>query len=762
MKVAILGGGPAGLYFAISMKLRNPGHEITVLERNRFDDTFGWGVVLSDETMANFGDNDPVSEAMIRECFAYWDDVKVIRGEECMTSGGHGFCGIGRKQLLLLLQERARALGVALEFQTDISPEKLEELRKSHDLVVAADGLNSKTRALYADHFHPEVDMRRNHFVWLGTRQKFDDAFTFIFEETEHGWIWAHTYQFDDDTATFIVECGPETFEAFGFGHLSQAESIALCEKIFARHLGGHSLMTNAKHIRGSAWIRFPRVTCESWFFENVVLLGDASATAHFSIGSGSKLGMESAIALADELNSGKSLFAALTDYQEARKLQVLRVTSAARNSTQWFEEVERYLKLDITQFTYALLTRSQRISHENLRLRDPEWLGSAEAWFQQKSGSNSTRRPMFAPYALRGMALVNRVVVSPMAQYKARDGMPNDWHLIHYAERAKGGAGLVFTEMLCVSKEARITPGCPCIGPEQEEEWTRLTRFVHAETPAKICAQIGHAGRKGSTRLAWDGIDQPLAEGNWPLLSASAIPYLPQSQMPKAMNRADMDTIKNQFIAAVVSADHAGFDMVEMHAAHGYLLASFLSHVTNNRDDEYGGSLENRLRFPLEVFDAMRAAWPSEKPMTVRISAHDWVGNEGIQPADAVEIARAFKAAGADAINVSSGQTTKAEKPVYGRMFQAPLSDLVRNELDVPTLVAGNIYEPDHVNSILMAGRADLVLLARPHLADPYWTLHAAVDLGDTAQAWPAPYEGGRRQANTLAERARGMGNMG
>jgi anthraniloyl-CoA monooxygenase len=745
MKVAVLGGGPAGLYFAISMKLRNPEHAITVLERNRFDDTFGWGVVLSDETMGNFGENDPVSEAMIRDHFAYWDDVKVIRGADNMSSGGHGFCGIGRKQLLLLLQDRARALGVALEFQSDVFPEKLQELRATYDLVVAADGLNSKTRALYADHFRPEIDMRRNHFVWLGTRQKFDDAFTFIFEETEHGWIWAHAYQFDDDTATFIVECGPETFEAFGFGDLSQADSIALCEKIFARHLGGHSLMTNANHIRGSAWIRFPRVTCENWFFENVVLLGDASATAHFSIGSGSKLGMESAIALADELNSGKPLAVALTDYQEARKLQVLRVTSAARNSTQWFEEVERYLKLDITQFTYALLTRSQRISHENLRLRDPEWLGAAEAWFQQQSGSNSSRRPMFAPYTLRGMTLANRVVVSPMAQYKAQDGMPNDWHLIHYAERAKGGAGMVFTEMLCISQDARITPGCPCIGPDQEEAWARLTRFVHAETPAKVCAQIGHAGRKGSTRLAWDGIDQPLPEGNWPLLSASAIPYLPQSQTPKAMDRADMDLIRDQFVAAVISADRAGFDMVEMHAAHGYLLASFLSPVTNTRDDDYGGNVENRLRFPLEVFHAMRAAWPADKPMTVRISAHDWVGDEGIQPQDAVEIARAFKAAGADAINVSSGQTTKAENPVYGRMFQTPLSDLVRNELEVPTLVAGNIYEPDHVNSILMAGRADLVLLARSHLADPYWTLHAAVDLGDSPtapEAWESPDE--------------------
>jgi anthraniloyl-CoA monooxygenase len=759
MKIAVLGGGPAGLYFAISMKLRNAAHDVTLYERNRADDTFGWGVVLSDETMNNFGTNDPVSEQMIRNNFAYWDDIRTVRGEEAMTSSGHGFCGIGRMKLLLLLQERARQLGVVLNFEADITPEKIAALRISHDLVVAADGLNSKTRALYADKFQPQIDMRRNHFVWLGTHQKFDDAFTFIFENTEHGWIWAHAYQFDDNTATFIVECGPETFTAFGFDKLSQQDSIALCEKIFARHLGGHKLMTNANHIRGSAWIQFPRVTCENWYFDNVVLLGDASATAHFSIGSGSKLGMESAIALADVLNAGTPLAEALQSYEAARKLQVLRVTSAARNSTEWFEEVERYLTLDLMQFTYALLTRSQRISHENLRLRDPVWLAQAEAWFQQKAGNPAGRSPMFAPFKLRDMTLVNRVVVSPMAQYKAKGGMPNDWHFVHYAERAKGGAGLVFTEMLCVSLQGRITPGCACLGADQVPLWRRLTDFVHAETQAKICAQIGHAGRKGSTRLAWDGIDQALPEGeNWPLLSASAIPLMPGNVVPKAMDRTDMDRVKAEFVASVQAAEEAGFDMIEMHAAHGYLLAAFISPITNQRSDEYGGSLENRMRYPLEIFHAMRTVWPAQKPMTVRISAHDWMGEAGVTPAEAVEIARMFKDAGADAINVSSGQTDKAEQPVYGRMFQVPFSDRVRNDLGAATLVAGNIYEADQVNSILMAGRADLVMLARPHLYDPYWTLHAAVEMGDAAQAWPAPYEGGRRQALQLAERARAM----
>ncbi|MGH1578831.1 bifunctional salicylyl-CoA 5-hydroxylase/oxidoreductase [Planktotalea sp.] len=757
MDIAVLGGGPAGLYFAISMKLRDASHNITVYERNRHDDTFGWGVVLSDDTMSSFEDNDPVSEKMIRDAFAYWDDVKVVRGDETMTSSGHGFSGIGRKVLLLLLQERARALNVELKFQTEISAEGIEKLRQDCDLVVGADGLNSQTRALYKDEFKPEIDMRLNHFIWLGTHQKFDDAFTFIFEETEHGWIWAHAYQFDDDTATFIVECSPEVFEAYNFANITQLESIALCETIFAKHLGGHSLMTNANHIRGSAWIQFPRVTCENWYFDNVVLLGDASATAHFSIGSGSKLGMESAIMLADQLNSDVSVSAALQNYQEERKLQVLRVTSAARNSTTWFEELERYLKLDMMQFNYALLTRSQRISHENLRLRDPEWLGSAESWFQEQAGVDTQRAPMFAPFQLRDMTLSNRVVVSPMAQYKAKDGMPNDWHFSHYAERAKGGAGLVFTEMLCVSMEGRITPGCPCIGPDQVTEWSRLVSFAHEHTQARMCAQIGHAGRKGSTRVAWDGIDQPLGDDHsWPLMAASPIALMDGNVVPKEMDRADMDKVTAQFVEAVKAANAADFDMIEMHAAHGYLLASFISPITNQRSDEYGGSLENRMRYPLEVFRAMRATWPASKPMTVRISAHDWMGEDGINPDDAVAISAMFKEAGVDAINVSSGQTDKGEKPVYGRMFQVPFADRVRQDVGLPTLVAGNIYEPDHVNSILMAGRADLVLLARPHLTDPYWTLHAAVELGDTQQAWPKPYGSGQRQAEILAERAK------
>ncbi|TYR33134.1 bifunctional salicylyl-CoA 5-hydroxylase/oxidoreductase [Mesorhizobium microcysteis] len=755
MKVAVLGGGPAGLYFAISMKLRDAAHEVTVFERNRADDTFGWGVVLSDETLDNLAANDARSAAAIREHFAYWDDIAVVHKGVRTVSTGHGFCGIGRMKLLLLLQERARELGVDLRFQAEIADQ--EKLMGEYDLVIAADGLNSRTRTAFAEHFRPDVDTRKCKFVWLGTKQKFDDAFTFIFEKTEHGWVWAHAYQFDPDTATFIVECTEATWEKFGFGQMSQQESIAVCERIFRDHLGGHALMTNANHIRGSAWINFPRVLCERWSYRNIALMGDAAATAHFSIGSGTKLALESAIAMAEYLHSEPTLEAAFTKYEDARRLEVLRLQSAARNSMEWFEEVERYLDLDPVQFNYSLLTRSQRISHENLRLRDAAWLGGAEDWFQRQAGAaaNSNRAPMFAPFRLRGMELKNRVVVSPMAQYRAVDGTPTDWHFVHYAERAKGGAGLVYIEMTCVSPEGRITPGCPGFyKPEHEAVWKRIVDFVHAETDAKICAQIGHSGAKGSTQLGWEEMDAPLRDGNWPLLSASATPWSPKNQTPKAMDRADMDMVCDQFVAAAEMADRCGFDMLELHMAHGYLLSSFISPLTNLRTDEYGGSLENRMRWPLEVFHAVRAVWPADKPISVRISANDWVGDEGVTPEEAVSIARILQEAGVDICDVSAGQTSQRAKPVYGRMFQTPFSDRIRNETGMATMAVGNIYEPDHVNSILMAGRADLVCLARPHLADPYWTLHAAAKLADKGVKWPDPYLPGRDQLYRLAER--------
>jgi len=755
MRTVILGGGPGGLYFAISLKLRNPAHEVVVVERNKPDDTFGWGVVLSADTLDNLDVNDAKSAKAIRDSFVYWDDIAVHYRGAVMRSGGHGFSGIGRKRLLNILQERATELGVEIRYETEAQP---VEAYKDFDLIVGSDGVNSRVREAFADVFKPNIDVRACKYIWLGTHQKFDDAFTFIFEETEHGWIWVHAYQFNADTATFIVECTEETWKKAGFDKMSTDETVAACEKIFAKYLNGNALMSNARHLRGSAWLNFNRVLCERWSTGNVVLLGDSAATAHFSIGSGSKLAMESAIALANYIDSEPDMAAAFARYEDERRVEVLRLQSAARNSIEWFEDVERYLHLDPVQFNYSLLTRSQRISHENLRARDGEWLAGAEKWFEQQATGTAPKeahRPMFVPLKVRGVELRNRVVVSPMAQYRAVDGLPTDWHLVHYAERAKGGAGLVFTEMTCVSAEGRITPGCTGMyAPEHEAAWKRIVDFIHAESGAKVALQLGHAGAKASTQLGWEDSDAPLKSGNWPIVSASAVPWSPQNQTPRAVTRADMDRIRDDFVRAAQMGERAGFDWLELHYAHGYLMSAFITPVTNTRTDEYGGSLDNRLRFPLEVFHAVRKVWPDDKPISVRISANDWVGDKGITPQDAVEIARILHEAGVDMVDVSAGQTSIEAKPVYGRMFQTPFSDRIRNEAGVATLAVGNIYEPDHVNSILMAGRADLVCLARPHLANPYWTLHAAADANERGVTWPKPYWPGRDQMYRLKSR--------
>ena len=755
MRTVILGGGPGGLYFAISLKLRNPAHEVVVIERNKPDDTFGWGVVLSEDTLANLDANDIESARAIRNSFVYWDDVAVHYRGAVMRSGGHGFSGIGRMRLLNVLQDRARALGVDLRFETEAQD---LDAYKDYDLIVGADGVNSRVRAAYADVFKPDIDVRACKYIWLGTHQKFDKAFTFIFEETEHGWIWAHAYQFDADTATFIVECSEETWRKAGFDTMQGEEALRACEKIFAKYLNGNALMSNAKHLRGSAWLNFNRVLCERWSTGNVVLLGDAAATAHFSIGSGSKLALESAIALANYIDTEPTMAGAFARYEDERRMEVLRLQSAARNSIEWFEEVERYLHLDPVQFNYSLLTRSQRISHENLRARDPDWLAAAEMWFEQKATGDvpkAAKPPMFVPLRVRGIELKNRVVVSPMAQYRAVDGVPTDWHFVHYAERAKGGAGLVFTEMTCVSPEGRITPGCTGLYNEtQEKAWQRIVDFIHAETDAKVALQLGHAGPKASTQLGWEDSDAPLESGNWPIVSASSVPWSPINQTPRALTRADMNMVRDQFVRAAEMGDRAGFDWLELHYAHGYLMSAFITPLTNKRTDDYGGSLENRMRFPLEIFHAVRKVWPDHKPVSVRISANDWVGPRGVTPQEAVAIAQILKDAGVDLIDVSAGQTSLEAKPMYGRMFQTPFSDRIRNEASVATLAVGNIYEPDHVNSILMAGRADLVCLARPHLANPYWTLHAGADAHYQGTTWPKPYWPGRDQLHRLKSR--------
>jgi len=750
VRTACIGGGPAGLYFAISMKLRDPVHEIEVFERNAPGVTFGWGVVFSDQTVENLQANDPKSAAIIAGEFAHWDDIDVhIRGET-ITSGGHGFIGIGRRRMLEILQDRARELGVVLSFNAECDP--ADPKWRNYDLVIASDGANSRFRDATPEAFGVDVDVRKNKFIWLGINKAFE-AFTFAFEETEHGWIWAHAYRFAPDFSTFIVECSEEVWRAIGFDKMSQEESIAKCEQLFAKYLDGHALQSNAAHLRGSAaWLNFPRVKCERWSTGNVILLGDAAHTAHFSIGSGTKLALEDSIKLAEVLNrDGLSLEAAMDEYVAERNLEVLKLQNSARNSTEWFETLERYLHFEPLQFAYSLLTRSQRISHENLRLRDRDWLEGVERWFWKRATdgrSNKTAPPMFAPLKLREMTVENRITVSPMAMYSAVDGVPNDFHFVHLGERALGGAGLVFTEMTCVSPEGRISPGCTGLwNDEQVAAWKRIVDFVHANSKAKLCLQLGHSGAKGSTKLGWEGNDLPLDDGNWPVMSASDLRWSPVNQVPRAMTRADMDAVRDQFVTATRMAFDCGFDMVELHAAHGYLLSSFITPLQNRRTDEYGGSLENRLRYPLEVFAAMRAAWPSDRPMSVRISATDWAGEDGVTPDEAVEIGEAFAREGADLIDVSAGQTWAEQQPVYGRMFQTPFSDRIRNEGRLATMAVGNIYEPDHANSILAAGRADLVALARPHLVDPMWTLRAAAQLDYRDIHIPPQYLNGMSQ---------------
>jgi len=775
MKIACVGGGPAGLYFAISMKLRDPSHEIEVFERNPPGVTFGWGVVFSDLTVDNITRNDPASAAIITQEFAHWDDIDVHVHGETITSGGHGFIGIGRKRLLEILQDRARELGVVLHFNSECDP--ADPKWRDYDLVIASDGINSRFRDAEPEAFRVDVDVRANKFVWLGTSKVFD-AFTFAFEETEHGWIWAHAYRFAPDCSTFIVECSEATWRAFGFDTMSQEAAIAACEKLFAKYLKCdsqpvgversrdtsldyardergeyyHRLQSNASHLVGSAaWLNFKRIKCERWSSGNVILLGDAAHTAHFSVGSGTKLALEDAIKLAEVLNRpALSLEAALDEYQAERSLEVLKLQNSARNSTEWFETLKRYTHFEPLQFAYSLLTRSQRISHENLRLRDREWLETVERWFWKRATdgkSNKTAPPMFAPFRLREMEVMNRVTVSPMAMYSAVDGVPNDFHFVHYGERALGGAGLIFTEMTCVSPEGRISPGCTGMWNEtQVAAWKRIVDFAHAQSKARICLQLGHSGGKGSTRLGWEGNDVPLDDGNWPVMAASDVPWSPVNQVPRPMTRADMDAVRDQFVAAVQMGIECGFDMVELHAAHGYLLAGFISPLQNKRTDEYGGPLENRLRYPLEVFAAMRAAWPKDRPMSVRISATDWA-DDGVTPEEAVLIGEAFAREGADLIDVSAGQTWAGQQPVYGRMFQTPFSDRIRNEGRLATMAVGNIYEPDHANSILAAGRADLVALARPHLVDPFWTLRAAAQLDYRDVACPPQYLNGLSQ---------------
>jgi len=766
MRIVCIGGGPAGLYLGLLMKRRHPEHVISVVERNKPYDTFGWGVVFSDAMMSAMRLADPESAAEIEDAFNHWDDIELVFKGTRQRTSGHGFIGIGRKHLLNILQRRCEALGVELVFERDVESD-LEF--PDADLIVACDGVNSRIRARYSDQFQPDMVIRPNRYIWLGTKKAFD-AFTFDFQRTEHGWFQAHIYKFDAETSTFIVETTEEAYNAHGLGELDQQASIDFCEKIFAETLDGAKLLTNARHLRGSAWLNFSRLICGKWSVFNgkshVVLMGDAAHTAHFAIGSGTKLALDDAIELANQFDRhghGRAgIETVLEAYEEVRRVDVARIQNAARNAMEWFEVVgRRYADtLEPPQFFYSMLTRSQRISHENLRLRDRTWLEGFERWFAARSGiavkdGERVPPPMLTPHRVRGLSLANRIMVSPMAMYSAEDGLINDFHIAHLGARAMGGASLIFAEMTCVSPDARITPGCLGLWNDaQEAQWRRLVELVHSLGHAKVGIQLGHAGRKGATRVPWEGIDQPLESGEWPLISASALPYLPHSQLPRAMDRSDMDRVRDDFVAATHRAAAAGVEWLELHCAHGYLLSSFLSPLTNRRTDAYGGSHENRARFPLEVFKAMRAVWPSDRPMSVRLSCHDWTEGGNI-PADAAIFAAMFKEAGADVIDCSSGQVWKEERPIYGRLFQTPFADLIRNEVGIETIAVGAISEADHANSILAAGRADLCAIARPHLADPAWTLHEAARIGITSVSWPKQYLSAKGQYETNLARA-------
>ncbi|MGW2031935.1 bifunctional salicylyl-CoA 5-hydroxylase/oxidoreductase [Streptomyces sp. NPDC001811] len=759
MRVAIIGGGPGGLYAAALLKRLDPTRDVTVWERNAPGETFGFGVVLSDETLGGIEHADPVVYEALRRDFVRWDDIDIVRRGTRHRSGGHGFAALGRHRLLEILQTRCRSLGVELRFSTQAPP--LDRLSRDHDLVIAADGVHSTTRETRSDAFRPRVTEHHCRYIWLAADFAFD-AFRFEIAETEHGVMQLHGYPYArpspdrhpatrtsgphsrSGASTVIVEMREEVWRAAGYDELTPQESVERCAKVFADALGGRPLRCGT-----SAWTTFRTVVNDRWSHGNVVLLGDAAHTAHFSIGSGTKLAVEDALALAACLSEQPDVPGALAAYEEERKPVVASTQRAARASLEWFENLRLYLGQPPRQFAFNLLTRSRRVTHDNLRLRDARFTGAVEREFGCPPGTP----PMFTPFRLRGLTLRNRVVVSPMDMYCATDGVPGDFHLVHLGARALGGAGLVMTEMACVSEEGRITPGCAGLYTgRQAEAWRRVTDFVHRQAPgAAIGVQLGHSGRKGSTKLMWEGMDEPLPSGNWPVVAPSPLPYKPGSQIPRQLSRAQLTDIREQFAAAAWRAARAGFDLIELHCAHGYLLSGFLSPLTNHRTDAYGGSLQKRLRFPLEVFDAVRTVWPAERPMTVRISATDWAEG-GTTAEDAVEIARAFAAHGADAIDVSTGQVVAEERPEFGRSYQTPFADRIRHEARVPVIAVGAISSWDDVNSLILAGRADLCALARPHLYDPHWTLHAAAEQGydGPAAPWPAPYRAGSRRPRT------------
>jgi anthraniloyl-CoA monooxygenase len=754
MRIAVIGGGPAGLYFALLAKKTWPANDITVYERNAADDTFGFGVVFSDETLDHFLARDPESYDAITSQFAYWDEIDFVLHGDTVRSTGHGFCGCGRVELLKILQNRCRDVGVEMKFSHDIK--NIEDI--DADLVVGADGINSQVRESFADKFRAQLDWRKNRFAWLGTTRPYD-AFTFDFTTDDHG-IWVlGAYQYKPGMSTWIVEAPEQTWAnaKATVGSLTNETLVSYMKQLWADRLedGKYDLVANK-----TVWRQFPMIRCEAWSHDRYTLIGDALHTAHYSIGSGTKLAMEDSIALVDALAETDSVPAAQARFEELRREEVEKTQHASEVSVIWTEEPQRYWDMTPLQAAFSMLSRSKQVTYENLRLRDPALIDRINSWFAddvRAAGHDVPQAtpPMFTPFSLRGVTLANRVMVSPMDMYSSTDGVPGDFHFVHLGSMALGGAGLVFSEMACISAEGRITPGCSGIyADDHVAAWKRIVDFVHENSDAKFCLQIGHAGRKGSTRIGWEGMDKPLMKENWEVISPSPLAHTDFMHVPREMTRDDMDTVRDDFVRAAELAADTGADMIELHMAHGYLLSSFLTPVANKRTDRFGGNLENRMRFPLEIFDAVRAVWPEDKPISVRISATDWVGEDGVTGDEAVEFAHAFKQHGCDIIDVSAGQTTPDAKPVYGRMFQTPFSEQIRNEAGIPTIAVGNITTADQINTIVAAGRADIVALARPHLTNPHFTLDASAWYGHTAQRWPVQYDAAKEQAMRLAQR--------
>ena len=717
-KITVIGGGPGGLYFSILTKKAMPNCQIDVYERNKPDDSFGFGVVFSDETLGEFLMRDVQSYELIRSEFAYWDDIIIARDGQTVNISGNGFCGCSRKTLLKLLHQRCREEGVNLHFEQNV--DDLSQFADS-DIIVACDGIGSAIRTQFASEFGTKIELKKNRFVWLGSTKPLD-AFTYFFRTTPFGTIVAHTYQYEEGMSTWIFECSDETWQKFGFEVTNEKDTIDKISELFSEELEGHPLISNKSH-----WRQFPHVTNKKWSHCNIVLLGDAKATAHYSIGSGTKLAMDSAIGLSDAVIANpNNVQAAFEQYDKTRRNTVEMIQYAALVSLDWFENMDRHIQHPFYQFAFGCMTRSKKVTFENLQIRDKSFTDKVLKEFNDNCNVNDKNQSAaFSTFKLRDLELSNRIVMAPMGQYSAENGLVNDWHLVHYGSRATGGVGLILTEMTAVSPTGRITLGCTGIYNEnQVVEWKKITDFIHQHTQTKIGIQLGHSGRKGAIKKPWEGQNEPI-EKDWELLSASPIPFHSNMATPKEMTLEDMNKITAEFVQATKNADKAGFDMIELQAHHGFLLASFLSPLTNRRKDEFSGSIENRIKFPLRVFTEIRNVFPQHKPMSVRISASDWAEN-GISEEEVIYIANAFKSAGADIINVSTGNTVAYQKPQMGRMWQTPFSDLVRNTVHIPTITAGFIQDIDQINTIILNGRADLVALGRPLLADANFVRNA------------------------------------